>query len=219
MNRALRWTAVASLAVALLDGCVLLVGGAAVGSTVVATDRRSIGIQLEDDRIESRVNKALIDRIPKTAMNVDVSSYNRKVLLAGEVRTAEMRAQAEAAAAQAENVREVVNELVVSEPATLGDRTDDTLISGKVKTALLGADGVPGGVVKTTVNRDVVYLMGKVTPAEGEAAAKAASRVGGVRRVVKLFDLMTDQELDNLKKSEEAAPSGNKNPAPPAKGN
>jgi osmotically-inducible protein OsmY len=219
MNRAIRWTVAASLAVALLDGCVLLVGGAAVGGTVVATDRRSVGIQLEDDRIESRVNKALLDRIPKTAMNIDVTSYNRKVLLAGEVRTAEMRAEAEAAARQVENVREVVNELVVGEPATLGDRTDDTIVAGKVKAALLATDGVPGGVVKTTVNRGVVYLLGKVTPAEGEAAAKAASRVSGVRRVVKLFDLMTDQELDALKKSQEQAPSGTKNPAPPVKTN
>jgi osmotically-inducible protein OsmY len=219
MNRAIRWTAILSLAVVLLDGCVLLIGGAGVGGTVVATDRRSVGIQLEDDAIESRVNKALIDRIPKTAMNIDVTSYNRKVLLAGEVRTAEMRAQAEAAATQTENVHEVINELTVGEPATLGDRTDDTLIAGKVKAALLGDDGVPGGVVKTTVNRGVVYLLGKVTPAEGEAAAKAASRVSGVRRVVKLFDLMTDQDLDALKKSQETAPSGNKNPAPPAKGN
>jgi osmotically-inducible protein OsmY len=219
MNRAIRWTVVASLAVALLDGCVLLVGGAAVGGTVVATDRRSVGIQLEDDRIESRVNKTLIDRIPKTAMQIDVTSYNRKVLLAGEVRTVEMRALAEAAASQTENVREVVNELNVGDTATLGDRTDDTITAGKVRTALLGTDGLPAGVVKATVNRGVAYLLGKVTPAEGEAAAKAASRVSGVRRVVKLFDLMTDQDLEALKKGQEQSPSGSKNPAPPAKGN
>jgi osmotically-inducible protein OsmY len=214
MKRAIRWAAVAALAVALLNGCVLLFGGAAVGTAVVATDRRSVGIQLEDDRIESRVNKALIDDIPKTAMNVDVTSYNRKVLLAGEVKTPEMRALAESVAAKVENVRQVVNELTVGDRATLGDRTDDTFLAGKVKTALLGADGVPTGVIKTTVNRGVVYLLGKVTPAEGEAAAKAASRISGVRRVVKLFDLMTDQELEALKKSQQEAPTGNKNQPP-----
>jgi len=79
-----------------------------------------------------------------------------------------------------------------------------------VKTTLLGADGVPAGVVKTTVNQGVVYLFGKVTATEGDTAAKAASRVSGVRRVVKLFDLMSDQDLDKLKKSQEAAPSGSK---------
>jgi osmotically-inducible protein OsmY len=182
---------------------------------VVATDRRSVGIQLEDDRIESRVNKALIDNIPKGAMNVDATSYNRKVLLTGEVRTAEMRATAESVAAKVENVRQVVNELTVGDLATLGDRTDDTVLAGKVKTSVLGAEGVPTGVVKTTVNRGVAYLLGKVTAAEGEAAATAASRVVGVRRVVKLFDLMTDQELDALKKSQEEAPSGTKNPNRP----
>jgi osmotically-inducible protein OsmY len=217
MNRAIRWAVAAMLAVTLLDGCVLLFGGAAVGTAVVASDRRSVGIQLEDDRIESRVDHALIDIIPKTAMNVEVTSYNRKVLLAGEVRTAEMKAQAEAAAARVENVRQVVNELTVGDRATLGDRTDDTLIAGKVKTSLLSTDGLPAGVVKTTVNRGVVYLLGKVTAPEGEAAAKAASRVSGVRRVVKLFDLMTDQELEALKKGEQAAPSGNKNQPAPGK--
>jgi osmotically-inducible protein OsmY len=217
MNRAIRWAVAAMLAVTLLDGCVLLFGGAAVGTAVVASDRRSVGIQLEDDRIVSRVDRALIDIIPKTAMNVEVTSYNRKVLLAGEVRTAEMKAQAEAAAARVENVRQVVNELTVGDRATLGDRTDDTLIAGKVKTSLLSTDGLPAGVVKTTVNRGVVYLLGKVTAPEGEAAAKAASRVSGVRRVVKLFDLMTDQELEALKKGEQAAPSGNKNQPAPGK--
>src|SRR5438105_3358918 len=195
MKRTIGWAVVAAAAITMLDGCVLLVGTAAVGGAVVATDRRSVGIQLEDARIESRVNKALLDNIPKGAMNINVTSYNRKVLLAGQVKTAEQRALAEAVASKVENVREVVNELTVGELATLGDRTDDTLLAGKVKTALLTAEGVPAEVVKTTVEQGVVYLLGKVTPSEAEAAAKAASRVGGVRRVVKLFELITDQEV------------------------
>ncbi len=215
MKRALRLIALTALAASLLDGCVLLLGGAAVGTTVVATDRRSVGIQLEDERIEGRIRHALDDRIPKNAMSIDVTSYNRKVLLAGEVRTPQMRTDAEAAATQAENVRQVVNELTVGDPDSFGDRTDDTLLAGKVKTALLGADGVPTGVVKTTVNQGVVYLFGKVTTGEGESAAKAASRVGGVRRVVKLFDLMTSEELDTLKKSQAEAPTGNKGAGQP----
>ncbi len=217
MKRTVGWVVVAAaLGVAMLDGCVVpLVGAAAVGGTVVATDRRPVGIQVEDKAIESRVNAALIDKIPKTAMNINVTSYNRKVLLAGQVRTAEMRALAEQAAAKGENVREVVNELTVGAPASLGDRTDDTLLAGKVKTALLGAEGVPTGVVTTTVEQGVVYLMGKVSPSEGEAAAKTASRVSGVRRVVKLFDLISDQEVAAIKKSQEASPSGAKNEGRP----
>jgi osmotically-inducible protein OsmY len=212
MKRTIGWVVGAGLAVSTLGGCVVpvLVGGAAVGGAVVATDRRDVGIQLEDGKIESRVNAALVDNIPKTAMNIDVTSYDRKVLLAGQVKTAEQRALAEQVAAKVENVREVVNELTVGESASLGDRTDDTLLAGKVKTALLSADGVPSGVVKTTVEEGIVYLLGKVTPAEGEAAAKAASRVSGVRRVVKLFDLISDQEVAAIKKSQADSPNSAK---------
>jgi osmotically-inducible protein OsmY len=209
MKRAIVWVFLAA-AISTLDGCVVLGVGAAAGGAVVATDRRSVGIQLEDQRIESRVKKALSDNIPEGAMQLDVTSYNRKVLLAGEVKTAEQRALAEQAASKVENAREVVNELVVADRATLGDRTDDTLLAGKVRAALLGAEGLPTGVVETTVNRSVVYLLGKVTPAEGEIAAKAASRVSGVRRVVKLFDLITDQEVQAIKKSQQESPNAAK---------
>lgn len=211
MKRTVGWIVVAALAVAMLDGCVVpLIGAAAAGGTVVATDRRSVGIQLEDHKIESRVNAALVDNIPETAMNINVTSYNRKVLLAGQVKTAEQRALSESLARKVENVREVVNELTVGGTATLGDRTDDTLLAGKVKTALLGADGVPGGVVETTVEQGVVYLLGKVSPSEGDAAATAASRVSGVRRVVKLFDLITDQDVAAIKKSQTESPNSAK---------
>jgi osmotically-inducible protein OsmY len=211
MKRTIGWAIVTAGVLAMLNGCVLLVGGAAVGGGLVAADRRTVGIQLEDGKIESRVNSALIDNIPKGAMNVNVTSYNRKVLLAGQVKTAEQRATAESVAGKVENVREVVNELTVGELATLGDRTDDTLLAGKVKTALLGTEGVPTEVVKTTVEQGVVYLLGKVTPSEAEAAATATSRVSGVRRVVKLFDLITDQEVAAIKKSQAESPSGAKN--------
>jgi len=211
MKRTIVWAVVTAGVLTTLDGCVLLVGGAAVGGGLVAADRRSVGIQLEDEKIERRVNSALIDNVPKGAMNINVTSYNRKVLLAGQVKTAEQRATAEAVTAKVENVREVVNEVTVGELATLGDRTDDTLLAGKVKTALLGAEGVPTEVVKTTVEQGVVYLLGKATPSEAEAAATAASRVSGVRRVVKLFDLITDQEVAAIKKAQSESPNGAKN--------
>src|ERR1700721_638440 len=120
MKRTVGWIVVAAVAVAMLDGCVVpLIGAAAAGGTVVATDRGSVGIQLEDHKIESRVNAALVDNIPETAMNINVTSYNRKVLLAGQVKTAEQRALSESLARKVENVREVVNELTVGGTATL----------------------------------------------------------------------------------------------------
>jgi osmotically-inducible protein OsmY len=215
MKRTIGWALGAGLAVATLDSCVLLVGGAAVGGGLVAADRRSVGIQMEDTHIESKVNSALIDNIPKGAMNIDVTSYDRKVLLAGQVKSAEERATAEAVASKVENVREVVNELTVGDLATFGDRTDDTLLAGKVKTALLGAEGVPSEVVKTTVDQGVVYLMGKVSAAEADAAANTASHVSGVRRVVKLFEVISDQEVAAIKKSQQESPSGAKNESHP----
>jgi len=211
--RTVGWVVFASLAAALLDGCVvpLVAGGAAVGGAVVATDRRDVGIQLEDGRIESRVNRALLDNIPEGQMNIDVTCYDGKVLLAGQVKTAEQRALAEAVASKVEHVREVANEVTVGPIATVGDRTDDTLLAGKVKAALVGAEGVPTGIVLTTVDQSVVYLMGKVTPAEGDAAARAASRVSGVRRVVKLFELVSDRDVAAIKKSQEQPPNSVKN--------
>lgn len=215
MERTIGWTVLAAPALLALHGCVLLVGGAAVGGGFVATDRRSVGIQVEDTAIESRVNKALVNNIPKGAMNVDVTSYDRKVLLAGQVKTAEQRATAEQVASKAEDVREVVNELTVGDLATFGDRTDDTLLAGKVKAAIIGAQGVPPEVVKTTVDQGIVYLMGKVSTSEGDAAAKAASEVSGVRRVVKLFEIISDQEVAAIKKSQEESPNGAKNEGHP----
>lgn len=204
------WVVAAAVAVGALSGCVVPIVGAAAGATVVATDRRSVGVQLEDDRIEARIHHALDDAVPRNAMQVDVDCYARKCLLSGQVRTAQMKSDAEAAAQKVENLGQLVSELTVAEPDSLQNRADDTLLAGKVKTALLQADGVPGGVVKTSVNSNVVYLMGRVTPSEADAAATAASRVGGVRRVVKMFDLMTDQELDAIKKSRAESPNGAK---------
>jgi len=215
MKRKYGWVLLAGLSVTLLDGCVLLAGTAAVGGAVVATDRRSTGTQLEDTEIESSVNRALIDNIPKGAMNIDVTSYDHRVLLAGQVKTAEQRALAEQVASKVEHVREVDNQITVGSLATFGDRADDTLLAGKVKATLLNAEGVPAGVIKTTVDQGVVYLLGKVSPSEGEAAAKAASRVSGVRRVVKLFDLITDQEVADIKKGQAESPSGAKNEGKP----
>jgi osmotically-inducible protein OsmY len=214
MNARVALLALILAAAGALQGCVVPIVAAAGGATMVATDRRSVGVQLEDDRIESRIHRALDDVVPKNAMQVDVACYNRKCLLAGQVRTAQQRIDAEASAQKVENLGQLINELSVGDPDSLEHRADDTLISGKVKTALLAADGVPGGVVKTSVNSNVVYLFGKVTPSEGEAAATAASRVSGVRRVVKLFDLMTDQDLENLKKAREQSPSAAKGAQP-----
>jgi osmotically-inducible protein OsmY len=176
----------------------LLVGGAAVGGAMVASDRRSPGIQLEDQAIELRINRALAAKFPREDANISVTSYNRRVLLTGEVVTEAGKAEAQAIAEKAENVAGVLNELHVGALSTAANRNFDTALSAKVRAALLEAKGVPSATIKVVSERSVVYLMGRVTQAEGEAAARAASRVSGVRQVVKYFDYISEQEASAL---------------------
>jgi osmotically-inducible protein OsmY len=187
--------AVAVIAALSSAGCApLLVGGAVAGGAMVATDRRSAGIQLEDQEIELRVRDALGKKFPADRANISVTSYNQRVLLTGEVTEAQMKADAEAIAMKSHNVRAVVNELHVGGLSTMSNRNFDTALTSKVLAALLKAEDVPSGAIKVVSERAVVYLMGRVTPGEGDATARVASRVSGVQRVVKLFDYLTEKE-------------------------
>lgn len=198
-----RWTlrcAAAAVAALASAGCApIVVGGAMVGGAIVASDRRSVGIQLEDEAIERRVNRALLQRFERGTINISVTSYNRKVLLTGEVPSVEAKAEAERIAAGAENVRAVLNELGVGRLSTVGSRAKDTAISGKVRAAFLESKKVEAGAIKVTTERAIVYLLGRVTPAEGDAAAQVASRVSDVLSVVKAFDYITEEELEELR--------------------
>ncbi len=204
-RRTLR-TAATVLAAATIAGCApIVVGGAMVGGAIVASDRRSVGIQVEDEAIERRIDRALVERFERGTININVTSYNRKVLLTGEVLTAEAKAEAERIAAGAENVRAVLNELGVGRLSTVGSRAKDTAISGKVRAAFLESKQVPAGAVKVTTERAIVYLLGRVTPAEGDAAAQVAARVSDVLGVVKAFDYITEKELEELRGAPAAA--------------
>jgi osmotically-inducible protein OsmY len=184
----IRHALLAVAAVAALSGCApLVVGGAAVGG-VVAADRRSVGVQIEDEAIENRINQALVQRFGSAQLNVNVTAYNRNVLLAGQTVNDTVKADVEMLAKLQQNVGNVYNELEVSPLSPLSVRSNDTAISAKVHTALLQEKGVPAGTIRVTTEKSVVYLMGKVTTAEGDAAARAAARVSGVARVVKLFE-------------------------------
>lgn len=197
--------ALAAVAALSSAGCApLLVGGAVAGGAMVANDRRSTGIQLEDQEIELRVRSALDKALAKDRAHISVTSYNQRVLLTGEVADAQMKAEAEAIAARSTNVRGVVNELHVGSLSTLANRNFDTALTSKVLAAMLQAPDVPSGAIKVVSERAVVYLMGRVTPGEGEAAARVASRVSGVQRVVKNFDYLSEKEAAEAAK---AAPS------------
>jgi osmotically-inducible protein OsmY len=192
----------AALVVATLGGCApLVVGGAMVGGALVAADRRSVGIQVEDEAIESRINRAIAERVPRESANVTVTSYNRRVLLTGEATTAPVREQIEALAKGAENVRAVENDIFVAPLTTMAQRNNDLAIAARLQAALLADPAVPSTAIETVTQRGIVYLMGRVTEAEGEAAARVAARVQGVQRVVKVFDFLTEAEAAEFRKA------------------
>ena len=196
LNSSLRLTLLASALAAstLMSGCALLVGGAIVGSSIVATDRRTSGTQLEDQNIEFKSGKRVSEAIGDRG-HLNVTSYNRLVLITGEVPTEADKASVEQAIARIENVRSVINEVGVTTPSSIGTRSNDTLLTSKVKASMVDAKDVQSGAYKVVTERSVVYLMGRVTEREANRAADIARGVSGVAKVVKVFEVVTEGEL------------------------
>jgi osmotically-inducible protein OsmY len=179
----------------LTSACVpLLVGGAAVGGAMVATDRRTTGTQLDDQTIEVKV-KRRINELLGDKHHVNVNSYNRQVLLTGEVFEDRDRDTVAQAAARTENVKGVVNETVKDWPSTMSARSNDSLIEGKVKATFVDAKGLPANAFSIVVERSVVYLMGRVTEAEAQQAVDLARTISGVQKVVKVLEIVSPAEV------------------------
>lgn len=196
-HRLVAVVAAALAATTLLPACApLLIGGAAVGGTMVAIDRRTSGAQVEDQAIELKAAGRVRDL--GTLGNVSITSYNRMVLITGEVPAAEDRAKVEEAIGKLENVRSIVNELAIAGNASLSSRSNDTLISGKVKATFVDAKDLQANAIKVVTERATVYLMGRVTEREAAHAARLASTVSGVQKVVRVFELISEEELAGL---------------------
>ena len=216
----------AALVASLLPACAPLVIGAIVaGTAVVATDRRTTGAQIDDQSIELRLSNELGTAFKANSNDhhISINSFERKVLLTGEVPTEQAKAQAGEIAARSLNVRAVVNELAVAKPSTLGQRTNDASIGTKVRAQFVNTKEIPFNSISIVTERGVVYLMGFVTAKEGEVAAHVASRVAGVQQVVKVFDFGTPEEVQRrrLGASQPPAPATTPAPAvsaPPASG-
>ncbi len=175
----------------LLQGCAgALVAGGAAGATA-ASERRTLGTLVEDQAIELRLMRALAREPELEGARIAVTSLNRLVLLTGQVATASQRQRAEALAAADPEVHRVHNALEVGPRASLGEISRDSLLTARVKTALLGARGLGGVRVKVVTERGVVHLLGVVTPEEAEAAVATARQVEGVRKVVDLMERRT----------------------------
>ena len=183
-----------------LQGCAGLMVGTAVVGTLAATDRRTLGAQTEDKAILFKGQSAA-NRIAGNAGNVNVTSFNRKVLLTGEVRDEAMKAEVEREIARLDGVESIVNDLAVMGQSSLTARSNDTLITGKVKASFVDARDLFANSIKVTTERGVVYLMGLVTEREGQRAAEIASRVGGVQKVVKVFEYISEEELQRMSRT------------------
>ena len=210
MKRLSGMAGAAVLISSLLSACVgpLLVGGAMVGGTLVAVDRRTSGAQLDDEAIELRAANQIRSNLG-TRVRASVTSYNRQVLLTGEVPNLQDKQRVEDVVKSVENVASVVNELAVLNSPSLMDRSADTLLTGRIKAMLLDARDLQSNAFKVVTERNTVYLMGRVTQREAERATEVVRGTPGVQKVVRLLEIISEQELEKLG----TVPAGSAQPA------
>jgi len=180
-----------------LTGCVgVMLGGAAAGALATA-DRRTLGAQADDKSIALKADMRL-PKITGEDVHINVNSFNRKVLLTGEVKDEAMKAAVEREVRSIDGVATVMNELVAAGPATYTQRSNDALITTKVKASLVDMKTISATSFKVITERGVVYLMGRVTQREGQVAADVARGVSGVNQVVKVFEYISEDELKEI---------------------
>lgn len=180
-----------------LQGCVEMMVGSAVVGTFAATDRRTFGAQTEDKSItlkgEIRMSRTFGD-----AAHINVSSFNRRALLTGEVADEQTRANAEREMRAIEGVQAVQNELQIAGLSNYSARSSDALITTKVKASFVDTKDLYASAFKVVTEAGTVYLMGRVTQREGNLAGEVARGVNGVRKVVKVFEYISEAELKEM---------------------
>lgn len=185
-----------------LSACAPLLIGGAVSTAVSVADRRTTGTQIEDQGIELKGANRVRDTLGNRG-HVNLTSYDRVVLLTGEVPSEADRTAVEEALRRVENVRSVDNELAVMPNSSIGSRSNDTLLTTKVKATYVDAKDLQASAIKVVTERGVVYLMGKVTEREAKRAADLASAIGGVQKVVRVFDIVTEDELAGIQRQQQ----------------
>jgi osmotically-inducible protein OsmY len=215
MSKRLLVTAAASaLLLASLTACIpLVVGGTLLGGSLVASDRRTSGTQLEDEGIELRGSSRLRSNVGDR-VHVNVNSYNRQVLLTGEVPTLQDKQLVEQIISKVENVRSVVNELAVMGNTSLTQRSSDVLVTGRVRAMLVDAKDLFANSFLVVTERGTTHLMGRVTQREADRATTVARGTPGVQKVVRIFEIISEEELARLqptpaKPAAAAKPAGN----------
>lgn len=190
--------ALAAAASLLQTACApLVIGGMAVGSALMATDRRTSGTQVEDQGIELKTSNRLREQLGDR-VNISVNSYNRVVLLTGQTRNEADKEAAERIARGVENVTLVLNELEVGMLSSVSSRANDVAIATKVKASLIDARDLISNAFYVVVEAGNVYIMGRVTEREATRAVSIARGVSGVKKVVRAFEIISEEELARI---------------------
>jgi osmotically-inducible protein OsmY len=200
---------------AALSACAPVMFGGVIGGAMVASDRRTTGIQVEDEGIEQRASSAMRENFG-TKEHISITSYNRKALITGEVSSDVVRRQVEQLVGKIQNVGGVINELAVGPASSTSDRASDALLVAKVKAAMVDTDDVFANVYKVVGERGTIYLMGRVTQREAQRATEVVRGVSGVKRVVRVFEYLTEEELRAMqpKRKDEPVKQGATSSAP-----
>ncbi len=182
-----------------LTACAPAVIGSAAVVGKVFNDRRTAGIQLEDEAIELRSESGLRTLLPKNS-HVRVSSYNLMVLLTGEVNSDNDRVQAERFVKSQDNVKTVVNDLAIRAESSLTQRAQDKVVTGQVRALLIQAKDIHSSAITIVTERGIVYFMGRVTSTESQRVTDLISRsqISGIQKVVKVFELISEEDLKRL---------------------
>ena len=193
----------AALIASQISACaVVAVGGVAAGATVAA-DRRSPGVQAIDKGIEFEAENALAKRFGDNA-HINVTSFNQKVLLTGEVKDADIKGEAVAYVKAMKNARSVFDELVIGPNSSYTARANDSYLESKIKTQMIFTDQLPSNSMAIVAEGSSVYLMGMLTQNEAEIAKKVASNTNGVKDVYVYFDIISEAEKNRLEKEGKA---------------
>lgn len=181
---------IAILSALVLTGCVAaFVAGASAGGLIVS-DQRNFAAREDDSYIRHRLELNIIQDPQFKESHIELSSFNREVLLVGETPDASLKIMAEKIAQSTPDVTKVYNEITIQQPISFGQRSQDVWITSAVKSVLLVKPGLRSGSIKVITENNTVFLMGLVTEAQAKLAVEATRRVDGVQRVVKVFEYL-----------------------------
>jgi osmotically-inducible protein OsmY len=180
-----------------LGGCVPLMFGGAVTSAMVASDRRTSGTVLEDNGIQIKANARINENLGDRA-HINITSYNRQVLITGEAPTQQDKELVEKVVSNVENVRNIVNDVAVMGKSTLTQRSSDVLVSSRVKASLVDAPDMFTNAFKIITERGTTYLMGRVTQREANRATEIITATSGVQKLVRVLEIISEEELARM---------------------